>query len=344
MMKSLPTPLAVLARGEGARVWDVDGTEYLDFLAGIAVNALGHAHPVFVDAVSQPGRDPRARLELLRDASPQIELAERLAPAHRRVARVLRATRAPRRSRPRSSWRGCTGRPRILALEDSFHGRTTGSLSLTGKPAHARAVPAAAAGRRAHRRHDRGARGGHGRRRRRARSSSRSRARRASSTCPAGYLAAARRADASARRPADPRRDPDRRRPHRRLVRLPARPAPDRARRDHASPRASAAASRSARSSPSGRRASCSQPGHHGIDLRRQPARHGDRERRARRDRARRPGRERAAPRRAAARRDRSGSRSPLVTDIQGRGLLLGIGLARAGRRRRRRAEPSRWD
>ena len=51
-MKSIPRPLAVLARGEGARVWDVDGVEYLDFLAGIAVNSLGHAHPVLVDAVS----------------------------------------------------------------------------------------------------------------------------------------------------------------------------------------------------------------------------------------------------------------------------------------------------
>jgi len=53
MMRTLATPKLMLARGEGCRVWDVDGNEYLDFLAGIAVNALGHAHPALVDAVSR---------------------------------------------------------------------------------------------------------------------------------------------------------------------------------------------------------------------------------------------------------------------------------------------------
>ena len=48
MMRTNPRPFAILDRGEGARVWDVDGNEYLDFLAGIAVNALGHAHPAVV--------------------------------------------------------------------------------------------------------------------------------------------------------------------------------------------------------------------------------------------------------------------------------------------------------
>ena len=53
MMKSAPAPLAVLTRGEGARVWDAEGREYLDFLAGIAVNALGHAHPAFTETVAR---------------------------------------------------------------------------------------------------------------------------------------------------------------------------------------------------------------------------------------------------------------------------------------------------
>ena len=52
MMRTLATPQVMLARGEGCYVWDVDGRKYLDFLAGIAVNSLGHAHPVLVDAVS----------------------------------------------------------------------------------------------------------------------------------------------------------------------------------------------------------------------------------------------------------------------------------------------------
>ncbi|MPS75661.1 MAG: aminotransferase class III-fold pyridoxal phosphate-dependent enzyme, partial [Microbacterium sp.] len=44
--------LALLTRGEGSYLWDADGRRYLDFLAGIAVTSLGHAHPVFVDAVA----------------------------------------------------------------------------------------------------------------------------------------------------------------------------------------------------------------------------------------------------------------------------------------------------
>ena len=52
-MNVFGTPLRVMDHGEGARIWDVDGNEYLDFLAGIAVNALGYAHPKWVKAVSE---------------------------------------------------------------------------------------------------------------------------------------------------------------------------------------------------------------------------------------------------------------------------------------------------
>lgn len=138
MMKSAPTPMAVLSHGSGARVWDVDGREYLDFLAGIAVNALGHAHPVFVDAVA--GQAAKlAHVSNYFASAPQVELAERLArlsggdrvffansgaeaiEAGIKLARLHSGARA--------------ARPRILSLEGSFHGRTMGSLSLTGKPA-----------------------------------------------------------------------------------------------------------------------------------------------------------------------------------------------------------------
>ena len=138
MMKSAPTPLAILARGEGARVWDTDGTPYLDFLAGIAVNALGHAHPVFVDAVAtQAGT--LAHVSNYFATEPQIELAERLtrlsggdrvffcnsgAEAIEAAIKLARLHSGPE-----------AGRPRILSLEGSFHGRTMGSLSLTGKEA-----------------------------------------------------------------------------------------------------------------------------------------------------------------------------------------------------------------
>jgi acetylornithine/N-succinyldiaminopimelate aminotransferase len=138
MMKSAPTPLAVLARGEGARVWDVDGKAYLDFLAGIAVNALGHAHPVFVDAVATQAAT-LAHVSNYFATEPQVELAERLTrlTGGDRVffansgAEAIEA--AIKLARLHSGAQA--GRPRILSLEGSFHGRTTGSLSLTGKEA-----------------------------------------------------------------------------------------------------------------------------------------------------------------------------------------------------------------
>lgn len=130
-MRTIPRPLAVLARGDGARVWDVDGNEYLDFLAGIAVNALGHAHPVFVDAVSAQAAT-LAHVSNYFATEPEVELAERLLrlTGGQRVVfgnsgteAIEAAIKLARR----------TGRTRILALEGGFHGRTTGAAALTGK-------------------------------------------------------------------------------------------------------------------------------------------------------------------------------------------------------------------
>jgi acetylornithine/N-succinyldiaminopimelate aminotransferase len=135
LMGSAPPPTAVLVRGEGCYVWDSEGNRYLDFLAGIAVNSLGHAHPVLVDAVSRQ----IATLAHISNyfASPsQIELAERLkrisgAGDRGRVyfgnsgaEAIEAAIKLARLNR---------GRTRILALTNAFHGRTMGSLSLTAK-------------------------------------------------------------------------------------------------------------------------------------------------------------------------------------------------------------------
>ena len=65
LMNTFGPPKLVLARGEGAHVWDADGNEYVDLLGGIAVNALGHAHPALVEAVTEPARHPRPHLQLL---------------------------------------------------------------------------------------------------------------------------------------------------------------------------------------------------------------------------------------------------------------------------------------
>ncbi|WP_246142260.1 acetylornithine transaminase [Lacisediminihabitans profunda] len=140
MMGSFASPIAMLVRGEGAHVWDSEGTRYLDFLAGIAVNALGHAHPVLVDAVSTQVAT-LAHVSNYFATPPQLELAERLrritgAGDRGRVffgnsgAEAIEAAIKLARLN-----RGDGSRTRILSLVNSFHGRTMGSLSLTGKAA-----------------------------------------------------------------------------------------------------------------------------------------------------------------------------------------------------------------
>ncbi len=136
IMKSAALPSAELVRGEGAYVWDSEGNKYLDFLAGIAVNSLGHAHPALVEAVSKQIATI-AHVSNYFATPPQLELAERLrrlsgAGEHGRVyfgnsgaEGIEAAIKLARR----------TGRPRILSLHGSFHGRTMGALSLTGKAA-----------------------------------------------------------------------------------------------------------------------------------------------------------------------------------------------------------------
>ncbi|MFD6055103.1 acetylornithine transaminase [Agromyces sp. NPDC060279] len=139
IMRSIGLPLAKLERGEGAWVWDDQGTRYLDFLAGIAVNALGHAHPVFVQAVSEQAAK-LAHVSNYFTTEPALELAERIvrlagagdegrawfgnsgAEANEAAFKLARLNN------------GGGGRTRVLALVDAFHGRTMGSLALTGKP------------------------------------------------------------------------------------------------------------------------------------------------------------------------------------------------------------------
>jgi acetylornithine aminotransferase/acetylornithine/N-succinyldiaminopimelate aminotransferase len=128
-------PLA-LVRGRGARVWDEDGRAYLDFTSGIAVNALGHAHPALRDALAaQAGTLVHtSNLFLTR---PQAELAARLgrmvgtpgkvffcnsgAEANEGLYKLARKQGAPR------------GRHEIITLDGSFHGRTLGGIAATGQ-------------------------------------------------------------------------------------------------------------------------------------------------------------------------------------------------------------------
>lgn len=136
MMRTFGAPLAELVRGAGTRVWDVDGREYLDFLAGIAVNALGHAHPVMVEAASRQAAT-LIHVSNYFATPPQLALADRLLrlTGFGDEGRVFFANSGTEAIEAAFKLARRTGRPRVLALEGGFHGRTMGALSLTGKPA-----------------------------------------------------------------------------------------------------------------------------------------------------------------------------------------------------------------
>jgi 4-aminobutyrate aminotransferase len=125
----------VMERGEGSLVWDVDGNRYVDFSAGIAVAATGHAHPKVVKAI----QDQAARFVHMSGAvfyyAAQIELAEKLSslvPGNEPKQVLFSNSGA---EAVESAWklvRYHTGRPRAIAFLGAFHGRTMGALSLTG--------------------------------------------------------------------------------------------------------------------------------------------------------------------------------------------------------------------
>lgn len=140
MMRVFGQPQALLVRGSGCRVWDADGTEYLDFLGGIAVNVLGHAHPAMVAAISAQAGE-LIHISNYFVSPPQLELAARLkrltgAGATGRVFFTNSGTEANEAAFKLARLNSGGGRrTRILALNNSFHGRTMGALALTGKPA-----------------------------------------------------------------------------------------------------------------------------------------------------------------------------------------------------------------
>lgn len=137
MVQVFGAPQLVLASGHGCWVTDVDGKRYLDLLSGIAVNALGHGHPALVQAVTKQA-EAAIHLSNFFTSEPAIALAERLlgvaqAPAGSGVFFTNSGTEATEAAIKLSRR---TGRSGIVALEGSFHGRSTGALALTHKLAY----------------------------------------------------------------------------------------------------------------------------------------------------------------------------------------------------------------
>ena len=130
-------PQTVLSHGDGCYVVDVDGKRYLDLLGGIAVNTLGHGHPALVEAITMQASQVM-HISNFFTSEPQVELAEK----------VLEICQAPDGSGVFFSNSGAeaieaaiklsrrTGRTRIIAAQNAFHGRTTGALALTWKEAY----------------------------------------------------------------------------------------------------------------------------------------------------------------------------------------------------------------
>ncbi|MER5664273.1 acetylornithine transaminase [Streptomyces mirabilis] len=133
LMDNYGTPRLPLVRGEGTRLWDADGKEYLDFVGGIAVNALGHAHPAIVEAVSRQ-ISSLGHVSNLFVAEPPVALAERLLQLFGREGRVYFCNSGAEANEGAFKIGRLTGRGHMVATHGGFHGRTMGALALTGQP------------------------------------------------------------------------------------------------------------------------------------------------------------------------------------------------------------------
>ncbi|MEG8279677.1 acetylornithine transaminase [Streptomyces sp. AHA2] len=134
LMDNFGTPRLPLVRGRGTRVWDAEGVAYLDFVGGIAVNALGHAHPAVVRAVGEQIAS-LGHVSNLFIAEPTVRLAERLLRLAGREGRVYFSNSGAEANEAALKIGRLTGRPHMVAATGGFHGRTMGALALTGQPA-----------------------------------------------------------------------------------------------------------------------------------------------------------------------------------------------------------------
>ena len=141
LMNTFGPPKLALVRGKGTHVWDADGKEYVDLLAGIAVNSLGHGHPALVGAITE-------QLQTLGHVSnffttgPQVELAETLlrllggGVTAQGGGKVFFTNSGAEANEGAFKLTRRTGRTHVVVAEGGFHGRTMGALALTSKAAY----------------------------------------------------------------------------------------------------------------------------------------------------------------------------------------------------------------
>ncbi len=140
MMNTFGVPKRVFVRGEGCTIFDADGRQYLDLLAGLAVNSLGHAHPLVVSAVTSQ-LSTLGHVSNFFSTPSQVALGERLAGfavanAPQTQARVFFTNSGTEANEAAFKIARRTGRTKIISTEGAFHGRTMGALALTHNPAY----------------------------------------------------------------------------------------------------------------------------------------------------------------------------------------------------------------
>ena len=134
MQNNYGVPAITLTSGKGMLVTDENGKKYLDFLGGIATNALGHAHPAIVKAVSKQIAT-LGHVSNLYSHPAGLQLAQKLIDmTGDSTARVFFCNSGAEANEAALKLSRKTGRSRIVATIDAFHGRTMGAISLTGQP------------------------------------------------------------------------------------------------------------------------------------------------------------------------------------------------------------------
>jgi acetylornithine/N-succinyldiaminopimelate aminotransferase len=136
LMNTFGPPQRIFTGGEGCWVWDADGQRYLDLLGGIAVNTLGHAHPLLVEAIANQ-LGTLGHISNFFASQPQIALAERLVRLLNieQPAKVFFTNSGTEAVEAAIKLTRRTGRTKLVSAVGAFHGRSMGALALTWKPA-----------------------------------------------------------------------------------------------------------------------------------------------------------------------------------------------------------------
>src|ERR671934_1048006 len=134
--RGVSTPRLVVARAEGARIWDVDGREYLDFAGGIACQNLGHRPAAIVDAIRAQAELYLHQCFMVGTYEPYVEVCRRLSelwPGSAATKSLLVNSGAEAVENAVKIARAATGRPAVVVFDHAFHGRTNLTLAMTSK-------------------------------------------------------------------------------------------------------------------------------------------------------------------------------------------------------------------